>query len=689
MDPSVVGVWGSTPHAPGVATGLMATPDRGRGSMPAPPLAADELWVIAKAPPPPGGGHAEEAARDTETPGSGAMLAMLPPADPVPGEDPEPQRIPLPLKHTDVQARVDGYISTVDVNQQFENPFAEKIEAVYVFPLPQDAAVSEFVMTIGDRRIRGMIRERAEAERIYHEARAQGYRAALLTQERPNIFTQRVANIEPGKRINVNIRYFNTLAYEDGWYSFVFPMVVGPRFNPPSTQDPIDAVSRGTPPGRSKSVPYLRPTERSGHDIAIGVQLSSGVAVEQVVCNTHDVSAKGEAASPWVSLAQRATIPNKDFVLRFRVAGDRIKSALMTHRDAQGGAAGGGYFTAMLYPPAELDTLRRQPMEMVFVLDCSGSMSGSPMTQSKAAVRHALDQLAPNDTFQIIRFSDNASRFGDTPVEATAGNVRKAKRYVDQLSGQGGTHMLEGIKSALDFPHDPQRFRVVTFLTDGYIGNEHDILAAVHEKVGDARIFSFGVGSSANRYLLDRMARAGRGAAAYLLPAENGEDVMDACFARISRPAMTDLQLDFGNMQVTEVYPDPRHLPDLFVGRPVVITGRFTGEPDTITVTGRAAGQAVRVDIAPSDDAQHPALAQVWARRKIMSLHDRAVTLGDPDGELAGVIKQTALDYSLMSAYTAFLAVDATARTAGSHGTTVHQALPMPDGVRYETTVPE
>jgi hypothetical protein len=259
------------------------------------------------------------------------------------------KNVPVPLDHTDVTAQIQGYIASVHVAQRYRNPFSEKIEAVYVFPLPQDAAVNEFVMTIGDRHIRGIIRERAEAERIYHEARAQGYVASLLTQERPNIFTQSVANIEPNKQIDIDITYFNTMSYVDGSYEFVFPMVVGPRFNPPGSTDGVGAIGRGQQgvSGQKTEVQYLRPDERSGHDIALSVDLNAGVPIEALDSRNHKINVKKESPSHVViSLDPADSIPNKDFVLRYKVAGARLKSGMFVQRDDHG-----GYFSLMLFPP--------------------------------------------------------------------------------------------------------------------------------------------------------------------------------------------------------------------------------------------------------------------------------------------------------------------------------------------------
>lgn len=593
----------------------------------------------------------------------------------------------MPLKHTDVRASVSGFIGTVEVTQQFHNPYSSKIEAVYVFPLPHTAAVNEFIMTIGERRIRGIIRERQEAERIYREAKRQGYVASLLTEERPNVFTQSVANIEPGKQIDVVIKYLETLTYTDGWYEFVFPMVVGPRFNPPGMKSGIGAVARGASglSGQTSEVQYLAPGESSGHDISLRVDIDAGVHIEEFNCRSHQI--ERESSSPEkliVSLSPADRLPNKDFVLRYRVAGDRIKSNLMTCRDGSG-----GFFTLMLYPPKDADSLARQPLELVFVLDSSGSMNGRPIAQAKEAIKRGLKLLQPGDSFQLINFSMSASQLGPQPIEATPENIQRAFDYMQALEGGGGTMMIEGIKAALDFPHDAERLRFVCFLTDGYIGNEAEILSEIHHRLGASRIFSFGIGSSVNRYLLDNMARAGRGAVAYLGLRDSAAEIMEGFFSRISHPAVTDVRMNWGGLKVSEVFP--RQIPDLFVGRPVVVVGRFSGDAAMpIRVTGTAAGQPVNFEIPVDSDgsAASRGLPAIWARMKIADLSAQAAW-NSPDHELPGEIKRIALEYGLMSPYTAFVAVDTSRRTEGAEGTTVPVAVPVPEGVKYETTVQE
>jgi Ca-activated chloride channel family protein len=631
------------------------------------PLPDEEIWVIAR-----GSDVVQQSADDS--PGSGALMAKI-----------EQKEIPMPLKHTDVRANVSGYIGEVEVTQQFHNPYSSKIEAVYLFPLPHNAAVNDFIMTIGERRIRGIIRERKEAEEIYQEAKRQGYVASLLTEERPNIFTQSVANIEPGQEIDVNIKYLHTLSYVDGWYEFVFPMVVGPRFNPAGMTEGVGAVSRGKSgvSGQSKEVSYLAPQERTAHDISLSVNIDAGVRIEEFECKTHETI--HELSAPerlTVSLNPGDSLPNRDFVLRYRVAGEQIKSSLLTHKDQRG-----GFFSLMLYPPRELESLPRQPMEMVFVIDCSGSMDGRPIAQAKAAVERGLSLLQSGDSFQVISFSMSASKFGERPLGATRSNVKRAIAYVESLNGEGGTMMIEGIKAALDFPHDPQRLRFVCFLTDGYIGNEAEILSEIRKRLGPSRIFSFGIGSAVNRYLIEHMGKTGRGAVAFLGLNDDAAQIMEDFFERISHPALTDVRIDWGGLRVAEVFPG--QLPDLFVGRPLVVTGRFRGDATTpIRLSGNAGGEQMQFKVpvtATGTTGTNGGLASIWARMKIAELAEQSVYKPNPNW--AGQIKKVALDYNLMSSFTAFIAVDSTRRTAGNAGTTVPVSVPVPEGVKYETTV--
>ncbi|MBN2489950.1 MAG: VWA domain-containing protein [Planctomycetes bacterium] len=634
-------------------------------------LPADEIWVIERP------AAAAEGGED-EGPGTGSLVGRRP------GET---TTVPVPLRHTEACAKISAWLATVSVKQRFENPFDRKIEAVYVFPLPHDASVTEFLMTIGARRIRGIIREREEAREIYRAARQQGHVAALLTQTRPNVFTQSVANIEPGHAIDVDITYFHTLALVRDTFEFVFPMVVGPRFNPPGHPGGIGAAAYGggRSSGQATEVTYLKPHERSGHDIALAVELDAGVPLEAVSSPSHAITVtRPSPATATVQLCPNDRVPNRDFVLHYRVAGTAIKSGLLAHRDERG-----GFFTLVLHPPADGAALHRRPVEMIFLVDCSGSMQGAPLAKVKTAVARALRRLEPGDAYQIVRFSDTAQALHADLRPATATNIGESLADLEQLQAGGGTMMADGIRAALTTRHEPDRLRVVSVMTDGYIGNETEVLAVMRRHLGPARIFSFGVGSAVNRYLLESLARLGRGAVAYVGLDESAGRAVDRFYEEVCRPALTDVAIDWAGLAVSEL--QPAVIPDLLVGRPLLLTGRFEGElPPRIRVHGKTGSESTWIDVPAADGngTAHPALPLLWARSKIGALTDAAIVAGDP-GELGPAIRQVALEFGLLSAETAFVAVDSLTRTAGDQGMTLQVPVPVPAGVPYDTTVPQ
>ncbi len=591
----------------------------------------------------------------------------------------------FPLKHTSVYAEISGFLAQVEVKQHFHNPHNEKIEAVYVFPLPENSAVNEMIMVVGKRNIYGEIHKRRVARQIYEQARAAGKRTALLEQERPNIFTQSVANIQPGEEIVITIRYVQALKYDRGVYRYVFPMVVGPRFIPggatgkqgtgwaPDT-DTVPDASRITPP-------VLKPGRRSGHDISLIVKLDAGLSIEDLHSKSHDLLVVEEGIGrATVNMEPKDSIPNKDFVLEYTVAEEQPRSAYLTHYSQQG-----GYLLLMIQPSLESVTQNIEPKEIFFVVDCSGSMSGYPIQKVKEAMYHCIQGISPDDTFQIIRFSSNASAFSPKPVPATRVHKEEALDYIQAFYGSGGTMMIEGIKACLDYPRTPERQRIVFFMTDGFIGNDDQILAAVKEKVGNARLFSFGVGSSPNRSLLERMAQLGHGTAQYIRQDQDAQPVITDMISRISKPYLTDVEIDWGGLAVTDVYPSP--IPDLYSAQPLILFARYEGaRAAVVTLRGRINGGPYeeRISVSlPDWNPDNGSLAAVWAREKIKYL-----MLEQLGGRMAGIeaeVTNLALEYNLMSQYTSFVAVDEVI-PEGSDTTlprTIAIPVPMPEGVSF------
>jgi len=582
-----------------------------------------------------------------------------------------------PLKHTDVKADISGFIARVNVEQQFHNPYDETIEAVYIFPLPRDSAVDSMVMKIGDRTIKGVIKEREEARKIYEQAKKQGKTAALLDQERPNIFTQSVANIPPGEEVNVKISYVQTLAYTDGVYEFVFPMVVGPRYIP---GQPIGKSGDGTAPDTdrvpdaSRITPPITPEgTRSGHDISVQVNLDAGVPIEKIRSVLHKIKVATSSGSSKavIKLHPEDKIPNKDFILQYQTAGDKIEDAILTH-----GKNGSGFFTLILQPPKRPEASMVAPREMFFVIDSSGSQMGWPIEKAKETIKYCVKNMKKGDTFQLLSFSNNVHPCFEKPVPNTKENREKALRWLASQTGRGGTELKKAIDYSLGAKPDPQRMRIVVFMTDGYVGNDMEILETIKENLGNARIFPFGVGNSVNRYLLEGMARMGKGEVEWVTLNRHGDEVAEAFQEKIGNPLLLDIEIDWNGAPVEDVYP--REIPDLFSGKPVIIKGRynqaFKGE---ITLKGKRANKpfsrTIKLNL-PKNNPQNDVLGVLWARTKISDLMDqnlKGIQRGTPDKEIKQKITELGLKFNLMTQFTSFVAVQEKVVTEGGKTKTV------------------
>ncbi|HOX06356.1 MAG TPA: sigma-70 family RNA polymerase sigma factor [Planctomycetota bacterium] len=597
--------------------------------------------------------------------------------------------IECPLKHTDVQAEIAGFIARVTVTQEFANPSKEKIEAVYVFPLPHEAAVDGMTMVIGQRRIVGLIRKRDEARKVYEQALARGQTAALLEQERPNVFVQSVGNIEPGQPVKVEITYVDVLSYDLGAYAFHFPMVVGPRYNPASWSEgvgaaPADAAGAS---GQKTEVPYLKPGKRNGHDIALSLRLDAGVPVRDLKSVNHKVHIEQTGArTATCAIEASDAIPNKDFELRYKVMGEKPEVAVLAHA----GSEGDGHFLLMVQPKEDAAALAAPPRELVFLVDVSGSMSGEPTAKVKQTMKLLLAGLGPRDKFQVVTFESQAEKLFPAPVVCSEDNVRKALAFSQNAAAGGGTEMLQGIRAALGDPPDPERVRIVIMLTDGFIGNEAEIVQEVGRRCGDRlRFWCIGIGNSVNRFLVDGVAKHGGGMGKVLSLRSTEAEVKDLVaevVIRLHRAQIANLAVNWGGLQVRDTYP--ARIPELWAGRPAVIFGRYSGGGAArIRLSGEAEGRAVSFEVPvelPAKDSGNDALAVTWARRKIESLTDEMAVEGE-NAKRVEEITQLALDYRLMTRYTSFVAVDEQKlRVAGVDLTAPRKigvAVQLPEGV--------
>ncbi|MFN3324893.1 MAG: VIT and vWA domain-containing protein [Bryobacteraceae bacterium] len=571
---------------------------------------------------------------------------------------------PCPLRRTDVKAEIAGGMARVSVTQEFVNPINEKIEAVYTFPLSHTGAVDDMTMRIGDRTVRGSIRSRDEAQRIYDAARARGQLASLLRQERPNIFTQAVANIPPRETVKVTITYVEVVRYDEGAYEFVFPMVVGPQY------------TAGVPDAGHISPPVTPPGTRAGHNVSIEVHLDAGVTIEGLASPTHAIATERRSPREAVIQLQRKTeIPNKDFLLRYAVAGKTFKDAVLAHRSSRG-----GYFSLLLQPPREVTPEDVTPKELVFALDTSGSMRGFPIEKAKETMRLALAGLYPRDTFHLITFSGDTRILFPEPVPATPENLEQAQRFLVGRCGSGGTEMMKAIRAALKPSERSEGVRIVCFITDGYVGNEREIIEEVRRH-SNARVFSFGIGSSVNRFLLDGMAAAGRGEVEYVGLNDDGSAAARRFHERVRNPLLTDVSIEFTGLPVSDVYP--KRIPDLFSAKPTVVHGRYAHPArGTIRIRGRMSGREYVREIPVELPAREPArdvLATLWARARVEDLMS-----GQNHEDMREEVTRLGLKYRLLTRYTAFVAVEETVTAEGGTLVRIEVPVEMPEGVSYE-----
>ena len=616
-------------------------------------------------------------------------------------------QLAFPLENTATTAQISGNVARVEVRQTFTNPYDFPLEAVYQFPLPENAAVDEMEIQIGDLIVRGEIKERQEAQEIYEEAVAAGQTAALLEQERPNIFTQSLANIVPGESIDAVIRYSQSLKFEGGDYEFVFPMVVGPRFIPgepiagyrpgqseegAGSTDRIPDYSQGTdrvPDAGRITPPMLPPEVRSGHDIQVTVNIDAGVAISEVRSPSHEIVTAENDTN--VQLRDRETVPNKDFILRYRVAGDTTQATLLSQADDRG-----GHFAAYLIPAVDYQPDEIAPKDVVFLLDTSGSQAGPPILQSKALMREFLDRLNPDDTFTVINFSNASQRLSRRPLANTRANRMRALAYINLLRADGGTQLMNGIDTVLNFPEaEDGRLRSIVLLTDGLIGNDREAIAAIRDRLQPGnRIYTFGVGSSTNRFLLERLAEVGRGKAEILPPSEPAEVVAEAFVRTINNPVLTNIEVTWeGSGDPPDIYP--QRPTDLFSSQPLVLYGRKEDATNgTLVVSGDLPGgdryrQELQVNF---DEPGNPAIAQLWGRARIRDLNNQLFgsqlnwnsPLSDGDRERrVQAITDTALNYNLLSDYTAFVAVTEEIRV-DPNDPSIRQRVPVetPEGMQ-------
>lgn len=583
----------------------------------------------------------------------------------------DPKVDALPLKSTRADVKIAGVVAEVKITQVYRNTGQKTLEAIYVFPGSTRAAVHAMRMTIGERVVEANIMERQKARETYDAAKKDGKTASLLEQQRPNVFQMNLANILPNDEIKVELKYMELLIPEDHIYEFVYPTVVGPRYTNKTAAGAVDT-------DKWVQNPYLHEGQAPPYTFGLNVELTSGVPIASLTSSSHEVEIKysGKTAAQ-VSLKDEKTGGNKDFVLRYTLAGGKIETGLLLYPGQEE-----NFFMLMLEPPARVKPEAVLPREYIFIVDVSGSMHGFPLDTAKALMKNIISDLKTQDFINVLLFASGSATLSSTgSLPATEANQAKALTFIQSQPGGGGTNILPALTTALALPRTPGVSRIVTVVTDGYVDVEPQVFKLIRDNLGEANLFAFGIGTSVNRHLIEGMARAGMGETFVVL--NSGEAAKQAAKFRryIANPLLTDIKVAYEGFSASEV--EPQALPDLFAMRPLILLGKYRGSPTgAIVVRGKTAQGPYEQRLELKEAKAGPenaALRLLWARQRIMNLVDFS-HFDRGNQEVVKEVTALGLKYSLMTPYTSFVAVDQVKRADGQV-VTVKQPLPLPEGV--------
>ncbi len=591
----------------------------------------------------------------------------------------EPGTDRLPLKATRVDVRISGVIADVTVTQHYRNEGQRAIEARYVFPGSTQAAVYAMNVRLGERLLTASIREKQQARIEYQTAKKEGKTSALLEQHRPNVFEMNVANILPGDDVAVELRYTELLTPTDALYGFVFPTVVGPRYNSP----------QGAAAGEKwVAAPYLKAGEAPTAAFDIKVTLDAPLALKELSSPSHEILIDGtgtrHASAQLASAGKPAN--NRDFILNYRLAGSRIESGLMLFRGSEGKDAE-NFFLALVEPPKAVPLAQINPREYIFVVDISGSMHGYPLETSKVLLQNLIGNLRPSDTFNVMLFSGSNRLLSPASVPATRANIEQALATIKQMGGGGSTEIVPALKRIAALPKAADVSRSVIVVTDGYVTVEAEVFQLIAKNLNRSNVFAFGIGNSVNRHLIEGIARAGQGEAFVVTKPDQAAAQAERLRKMIDSPVLTNVKARFEGLDVYDVQPALAQLPDVLGGRPVVLFGKWRGQAGVpasgrLVIEGRSAEGAYSSEVSASglEDTTSAALRHLWARQRIAALTDQEALEGGSAQKAA--ITELGLTYGLLTQYTSFIAVDHIVRNPNpALAPTVNQPSPLPEGV--------
>ena len=572
--------------------------------------------------------------------------------------------VAAPLVFTDVRIDVAGMTARARVSQRFVNPTSDWREGVYVFPLPEKAAVDHLNLQIGSRIIEGQIKERQEARRTYEAAKSEGKKATLVEQERPNLFTTNVAHIGPNEEVVVAIEYQQTLHYDSGSFTLRFPLAITPRYIPGNPLDDLvvagedgTGVARRTdsvPDADRITPPIASPTDGAINPVAMTIELAAGFPVARLTSASHSIHVNERPGNRYeVTLSDGLVPAARDFELTWTpdVGAAPGASLLTEKRD------GRMFALLMVLPPVGESAKTRSPREITYIIDTSGSMEGVSIDQAKDAMLMALDRLQPGDRFNVIEFNSKTFPLYSAPMPVDAQTLAAARTFVTKLRARGGTEMLPALTAALATPRQGNEMRQIVFLTDGAVGNENELLHLIEQRLDDRRLFTIGIGPAPNTYFLKKAAEAGRGTFTFISDVREVKEKMSALFRKIENPALTDMNIVWPTGAVTY----PSKLPDLYAGEPVVLTAEIQpGAHDgLVALSGSRAGKPWNAQLPIDASSNEAGIGVLWARDKIEALMDGKRN-GAPADEIKRDVIAVALAHHLVSAYTSLVAVDVT-----------------------------
>lgn len=573
----------------------------------------------------------------------------------------------LPLKDTRVDLNVSGVIADVRVVQTYSNEGTRPINATYLFPASTRAAVYSMRMKIGNQIIVAKIKEREAAKQEFEEAKKQGKSASLLEENRPNVFSMKLANIMPRDVVEIELRYTELLIPTDGVYQVVYPTVVGPRY---PSKEGEDKPPVGTA--------YQHEGEQPKSTLHISTRISAGMPIEELDCPSHKLAAAwdGNRLATLELDEADAFQGNRDFILNYRLKGKQISSGLLLFQGEDE-----NFFLYMAQPPKRVEAAAIPPREYIFVVDVSGSMSGFPLDTSKKLLEDLIGNLRPTDLFNVILFSGDSTALAESSIPANGENVSRALQLIDEQRGAGGTELLPALEQAMSMHREGDISRSIVVITDGYISGEDDLFDYIRANLGNANVFAFGIGSSVNRYLIEGVAKAGMGEPFVLIDEKKAAETAAKFREYIQTPVLSGVKVQASGFDVYDVFP--KHLPDLLADRPVIVFGKWRGTPSgTFELTGNTGAGPYRAVTEVSEfapDGSNSALKYLWARSRIDELAGfGSGSLGD---ERAKEITALGLKYNLLTRYTSFIAVREKVVNPDGSATDVDQPLPLPVGV--------